>query len=189
MVPVAEDRAAWASHDLVQLLGGANAERLHHAGERRNPARLDEHVDVVPLHGEIGEARIAPLQAQVERALEHPETPTAAKVPHLGPHAHGDMERLARIDLARHVRHAGGALPGPGLLPARPSGGLESKVELAAFHHSHDNISADIVKHNSDSPELRVGQIGGRSSYASRTGSWPGRLSAGTESSIPEQQR
>src|SRR5262245_50582473 len=148
MVPVAEDRAAWASHDLVQSLRGANAERLHHASERRNPARLDEYVDVVPLNGELGEARIAPLQAHAKRALEHHETPTAAKVPHLGPHPHGDMERLARIDLARHVRHAGGALAGPGLLAALPSGRLESKVELAAFHNSHDNVSADIVKHN-----------------------------------------
>src|SRR5262245_8186311 len=145
MVPVAEDRAAWASHDLVQPLGGSNAERLHHASERRNPARLDEHVYVVPLHGEMGEARIAPLQAHVKRALEHHETPTAAKVPHLGPHPHGDMERLARIDRARHVRYAGGALPGPGLLAALPSGRLESKVELAAVHHSQYNISADIV--------------------------------------------
>src|SRR5262245_61762169 len=96
----------------------------------------------------MGEARIAPLQTHVERALEHPETPTAAKVPHLGPHPHGDMERQARIDLARHVRHAGGALPGPGLLAARPSGRLESKVELAALHNSYPNISADIVKHH-----------------------------------------
>src|SRR5262245_6755353 len=112
----------------------------------------------------MGEARIAPLQAHVKRALEHPETPTAAKVPHLGPHPHGDMERLARIDLARQVRHAGGALPGPSLLPARPSGRLESKVELVALHNSHHNILADIVKHNLELRPRRslrlAGQVG-----------------------------
>src|SRR5262245_57299916 len=129
MIPVPEDRAPWASHDLVQPLCGADAERLHHSGERWGIGGLDEHMDVVALDREMGETRVAPLQAPVERTLEHHKTSPAAQIPDLGPHPHGDVERLARIDLTRHVRDACGVLPGPGPLPALPSGRLETKIE------------------------------------------------------------
>src|SRR5262245_57306887 len=134
MVAVAEDRAALASHDLVQPLRGADAERLHHPRERRDVGGLDEHVDVVALDGEMGETRVAPLQALVERPQQHDEAPAASQVPDLRPHPHRDVQRLARVDLACRVRHPPGRLL-PAALPAAP----EPQREPSAVHAIANN--------------------------------------------------
>jgi len=139
MVSVGEHGTV-TSHHLVQPSGGRDGEALHGAPERTAVLGLDEHMDVVVLDREMGDARVEPSEDLEERLLNARVAAARSELPNVAPHAEGDVERVADVDRAGQMRNAGSGLARtPALGPAGLAGRSEAEVELV-----HISFLADI---------------------------------------------
>jgi len=98
-VIVVLEHSTMTPHHAVQRLREADGESLHAARKRLFVGRLDQEVDVVPLHGEVHEPRAEPLSRGCEGALDDGETAPAAEVPYVSAHSQRDIDRPSRQQL------------------------------------------------------------------------------------------
>ena len=80
---------------MTRFKARANLQALHGARERELVGRLDDEVDVVPLHGEVNEAEAKPGAAALEGAPQLTKAAMRAEVPDFLPHSRGDVQRAA----------------------------------------------------------------------------------------------
>ena len=131
-VVVVREHGALAPHDAVQRLGDADAQPLHAPCERPLIRRLDDQVDMVPLHGEVDQAEPEAVAAALEALADAGEAPLGAQIPDVRPHPPGHVHRVPRRqrrpasvrhfpELARRFARAP-ALPSP---PPAPRGQVQ----------------------------------------------------------------
>src|SRR4051812_30652051 len=103
--PVRKDLAAEAA-GLVEAPGHAYGEALHSSLQGKRVLRLDDEMDVVPLHAEMNDADPEPLFALPECFLDRAEAPRAPQARTPAAHSHRHVHRSAPRLFPRDVRHA-----------------------------------------------------------------------------------
>ena len=148
VVPIGEDRSSPA-HDAVQGAGHANLQALHGARERELVGRLDDEVDVVPLHGEVNEAEAKPGATAFESAPQLTKAAMRAKVPNFLPHARGHVQRAAAETGTRAMNDlASRALALPPCTLARTAPERKRKLLLLCDHVRSLRGGSDMDSHD-----------------------------------------
>ena len=122
MVAIREHLALTAHHP-IEPAGHADPEPLHRGRERPVAAGLDDEMDMVPLDRKLAKACADLDPGDREGPPDDVERPTAAQVPDVREHAHGDMDRppggKPSPPRVRHTRPVAlGLAPGPAPLAA-----------------------------------------------------------------------
>ena len=90
VVAIGKDGAA-ARHHFVQRPRHPHLESLHCPAKRDHVGSLDDHVDVVALHGEFDEPIAELFASGGECALQCTEASMRAQIPDFAAHANGDV--------------------------------------------------------------------------------------------------
>ena len=119
---------------------------LHPHRERLAIGRLADQVEVIPLHGEVRQAKRRLVLRGLERLRERPEGLLPTQAPYLGPHPIGDVNRAAlRNQSASLMRDghvslasaAGARRGGEGYAPGRggAAAGWRGAVACSSFNN------------------------------------------------------
>ena len=138
MVAIRE-HLALAAHHPIEPTRHADPEPLHRRRERLMTTGLDDEMDMVPLDRELAEARADLDPGDGEGPPDDIERPTAAQVPDVREHAHGDVDRKpagkARPPRVRHARAVAlGLAPGP-----TPLAAVRAEYERGLPTRRHDS--------------------------------------------------
>src|SRR5438128_7274905 len=145
MVAIGEHGPAAVYH-LVQGPGHAHFEALHRAGEGLGIGRLDDHVNVVPLHRKVHQAEAEALAPSREGPLQRAKAAVRPQIPHFAADAQSDVQRAFAELLPRAMRDvgAGRLAPASGAL-ARATPGSERKLLLCVLHCAMVAEGSDIA--------------------------------------------
>jgi hypothetical protein len=98
VVAVGEDLAL-SVHDPVELLGDADAQPLHAAGERSSVVRFSHQVNVAGFDVEVGDAEAEAILALFQGGLDGAGTTPRSKIPNVVAKAESDVKRISLADL------------------------------------------------------------------------------------------
>jgi hypothetical protein len=97
VVPIFEHCAA-GRHHRIETTGEADGDALHSGRQRRSIERLDQKMNVVPLHRKLRHAEVVTLPDGAQRPLEYAEASPASEIPYMPPHTQGDVQWVPCAD-------------------------------------------------------------------------------------------